>query len=117
MPAVTSKRASRTDNSATSKKRKVEGEVRNNRLAKLSQNVPKSSFEEELGNLTQEIAELKDGNAERDQKWARPDLDPSWDPQTDNLLFQQIDVEEGMLNGKATIRLFGVTDVNTHIFV
>jgi DNA polymerase delta subunit 1 len=111
MPAAASKRTLGTDNSTATKKRKVEGEIRNNRLAKLSQNVPKSSFEEELGSLSQEIAELKDGNAERDQKWARPDLDPSWNPQTDNLLFQQIDVEEGMLDGKSTIRLFGVTEV------
>ncbi|KAF8542192.1 DNA polymerase delta catalytic subunit [Trichophaea hybrida] len=117
MPAAASKRTLGTDNSTTSKKRKVEGEIRNSRLAKLSQNVPKSSFEEELGSLSQEIAELKDGNAERDQKWARPDLDPSWNPQTDNLLFQQIDVEEGMLDGKSTIRLFGVTETGHSVLL
>ncbi|KAF8243268.1 DNA polymerase delta catalytic subunit [Wilcoxina mikolae CBS 423.85] len=117
MPAAASKRTLGTDNSTATKKRKVEGEIRNNRLAKLSQNVPKSSFEEELGNLTQEIAELKDGNAERDQKWARPDLDPSWNPQTDNLLFQQIDVEEGILDSKSTIRLFGVTETGHSVLL
>lgn len=105
------KRPLTTDPATSAKKRKVEGEIRSNRLAKLSQNVPLSSFEKELGNLTQEITDLKKGNAEKDQKWARPDLDPSWDPQTDSLLFQQIDIEEGSLNNKPTIRLFGVTEV------
>jgi DNA polymerase delta subunit 1 len=112
MPATNTKRQLKSDDSAAAKKRKVEGDLKNNRLAKLSQNLPKSSFEEELGNLSQEISDLKGGNAETDQKWARPDLDPSFDPQTENLLFQQIDVEEGTLDGKTTIQLFGVTEVS-----
>lgn len=54
---------------------------------------------------------MQTGNAERDQKWARPDLEPGWDPATESLIFQQIDVEEGTLNGKTNLRLFGVTEV------
>lgn len=51
------------------------------------------------------------GNAENDQKWARPALTDSWGPETHNLIFQQIDVEEGHMDGKTTVRLFGVTEV------
>lgn len=51
------------------------------------------------------------GNNEGDQKWARPDLDAGWDAATENLIFQQIDVEEGALGGKSNLRLFGVTGV------
>lgn len=56
------------------------------------------------------------GNNERDQKWARPDLETGWDPATENLIFQQIDVEEGALGGKTNIRLFGVTGVHNPQF-
>lgn len=113
MPTPTPKRPVPTSTDSAAKKRKVEGDIRHNRLTKLSQNVPKSAFEEELGKMSQEISELKNSNAERDQKWDRPALDPSWNPQTDNLLFQQIDIEEGHLNNKTAIRLFGVTEVGS----
>jgi DNA polymerase delta subunit 1 len=112
MSGTAPKRQLNSTDSAAAKKRKVDGDLKNNRLAKLSKNQPKSGFEEELENLSQEISGLKNGNAETDQKWARPDLDPSFDPQTDNLIFQQIDVEDGNLGGKPTVRLFGVTEVS-----
>ncbi|RPB11091.1 DNA polymerase delta subunit [Morchella conica CCBAS932] len=105
-----------TPEASSAKKPKIEegaktvGETREARLAKASQSVKKSSFEGDLEKLTQEIHELKGGNAERDQKWARPDLEPGWDPATESLIFQQIDVEEGTLNGKTNLRLFGVTE-------
>jgi len=116
-PKAVPKRALPTDNSATAKKRKVGENVKNNRLAKLSQAAPPSSFEEELENLSQEITDLKDGGAERDQKWDRPAVDDAFDPQTDSLLFQQIDVEEGNLGGQNIIRLFGVTEVFLALFM
>jgi DNA polymerase delta subunit 1 len=106
--AAPSKRGQKDNKSNATKKRRVDGD---NRSKKLSLTVAPSSFEQELGNLTQEIQGLKDGNAETDQKWGRPSLDPSWSPQTDNLLFQQIDIEEGHLNCSTAIRLFGVTEV------
>jgi len=112
MPTATTKRILKDETPSSAKKRKVGGEVHNERLAKLSQTLPPSSFEEELGNLTEEIHALKDGNAETDQKWARPPLDSSWDSNKDSLVFQQIDVEEGLLNGKTSIRLFGVTEAH-----
>ena len=73
---------------------------------------PKSQFEEEvLEKLTQDMSDLKQKNAEKDQQWARPSLD-DFDEKTQNLCFQQIDAEEGTLHGgKTTVKLFGVTEV------
>ena len=76
----------------------------------MSQN-PKSSFEEDLARLSQEVRDLKEDNSEKDQHWARPELPKRWDPDSENLIFQQIDCEEGTLDKKATIQLFGVTEV------
>ncbi|KAF3171679.1 DNA-directed DNA polymerase delta [Orbilia oligospora] len=96
-------------NSMASKKRKLDvaGPSQNQKLAKLSQ--VKSSFEEDLGRLTQEIGDLKGANAETDQKWARPSMD-DWKPNEADLIFQQIDTEDGYWNGKPCVRLFGVTE-------
>ena len=111
------------------KKRKLEssGKTRGDRIANLSQQ--KSSFEGDLERLTQE---LKGGqytlfpgedfksltalpvnaeNAEKDQQWERPPL-VDFDPHRDNLTFQQIDAEEGTFRNRATVRLFGVTEVS-----
>ncbi|KAF2727044.1 DNA polymerase delta catalytic subunit [Polyplosphaeria fusca] len=72
---------------------------------------PKSQFEEEvLEKMTQEIETLKQSNTEKDQQWQRPALN-DFDESRDNLCFQQIDAEEGVLNGgRATVKLFGVTE-------
>ncbi|KAK9314188.1 DNA polymerase family B-domain-containing protein [Lipomyces starkeyi] len=67
-----------------------------------------SSFEEDLGRLTQEIEGLQ-GSAEHDQKWARPVLE-RFDPSTTPVVFQQIEAEESMYVGASVIRLFGVTE-------
>lgn len=77
----------------------------------------KSQFEEEvLEKLTQDIGDLKQSNAEKDQQWERPPL-REWDPKTENICFQQIDAEEGRLPGdKMAVRLFGVTEVSLHPF-
>jgi DNA polymerase delta subunit 1 len=54
---------------------------------------------------------LKNKNAENDQQWDRPALS-DFNPEMDNLIFQQIEAEEGTLHGgKATVKLFGVTEV------
>lgn len=105
----------------TSKKRKLEAEESAPRLNMpprssapksfgSSQMQQKSRFEEDLEKLTQDIHELKESNAEKDQQWDRPSLDDFY-PATDNLCFQQIDVEEGESNGHAAVKLFGVTEV------
>lgn len=61
--------------------------------------------------MTQDMAGLKKNNSEKDQQWERPSLD-TFNHETDNLCFQQIEVEEGTLHaGKATVKLFGVTEV------
>lgn len=77
----------------------------------LGSSQPKSKFEEEvLEKLTQDIDALKQNNAERDQHWARPSLD-KFNEKTDTVTFQSIDAEEGTLHGgKATVKLFGVTE-------
>lgn len=76
----------------------------------------KSHFEEEvLEKLTQDINGLKRSNAEKDQQWKRPPLE-HFDPQSDNLCFQQIEAEEGTLRGgKTTVKLFGTTEVRIRL--
>ncbi len=80
---------------------------------KLGSSQPKSQFEEEfLEKLTQDISELKHKNFEKDQQWDRPSLE-DFDENNDSLCFQQIEVEEGTLNGgRATVKLFGVTEAS-----
>ena len=71
-----------------------------------------SQFEAEvLRNLTQGINRLKDKNAEKDQRWERPSLE-NFRANADTLCFQQIEAEEGLFNGRPTIKLFGVTEVS-----
>jgi hypothetical protein len=75
---------------------------------------PKSQFEEDvLVKMSQDIEFNKQNSTERDQQWARPPLDDF--NELDNLCFQQIDAEEGVLSGgKATVKLFGVTQVSCY---
>jgi DNA polymerase delta subunit 1 len=75
---------------------------------------PKSQFEEEvLEKLSQDINGLKENNSEKDQEWSRPPL-KDFNPHRDNLIFQQIDAEDGTLpGGRIAVRLFGVTEVCT----
>ncbi len=79
---------------------------------KFGSSQPKSVFESEvLEKLSQDISDLRQNNAEKDQQWQRPPVPPSFDPQTESLCFQQIEAEEGTLNGgQATVKLFGVTE-------
>ncbi|KAJ6164878.1 DNA polymerase delta catalytic subunit [Penicillium chermesinum] len=78
----------------------------------------KSQFEEEvLEKLTQDIGDLKRSNAEKDQQWERPPLG-QWNPETENICFQQIDAEEGRLPGdKMAVRLFGVTEAGQSVLL
>ena len=69
-----------------------------------------SQFESELEKMTQDIAGLKESNSEKSQNWKRPVL-KQLDPKSQNLVFQQIEVEEGTLNGQPAVKLFGVTEV------
>ena len=73
----------------------------------------KSRFEEEvLEKISQDIETLKQTNAERDQHWKRPSLPENFGEMTHGVTMQQIDAEEGVLNGgKGTVKLFGVTEV------
>lgn len=76
-----------------------------------SQAQQKSQFEEVLEKLTQDISGLKEKNSEKDQQWERPPLE-DFNEMRDDICFQQIDAEEGTLQGgKTTVRLFGVTEV------
>lgn len=78
---------------------------------KLGSSQPKSAFESEvLEKLSQDISDRKQNNSEKDQSWERPPV-VNFDPKRDNLTFQQIEAEEGTLHGgKATVKLFGVTE-------
>ncbi|KAI0138389.1 DNA polymerase family B-domain-containing protein [Pestalotiopsis sp. NC0098] len=78
---------------------------------KFGSSQPKSAFESEvLEKLSQDISDRKQNNSEKDQSWERPPV-VDFDPKRDNLTFQQIEAEEGTLHGgKATVKLFGVTE-------
>ena len=103
---------------ASAKKRKLEPTSSPAARFKSSQNGFKgkigssqpSQFESELEKMSQDIAGLKENNSEKSQNWARPPLG-KFDPELQNLVFQQIEVEEGMLNNQPAVKLFGVTEV------
>ncbi|PMD15313.1 hypothetical protein NA56DRAFT_754066 [Hyaloscypha hepaticicola] len=111
---------------ASTKKRKLEALSSPAARFKSSQNGPKwkvgssqpSHFESEvLEKMTQDMAGLKKNNSERDQEWARPTL-ADFNSATDNLVFQQIECEEGTLHdGKATVKLFGVTEAGHSVML
>jgi DNA polymerase delta subunit 1 len=86
--------------------------------SQLNSSQPKSTFESEvLEKLSQDISELKQTNSEKDQSWDRPPL-VDFDPDTDNLTFQQIEAEEGTLHGgRTTVKLFGVTDKGNSVLL
>lgn len=103
----------------SAKKRKLESLSSPAARFKSSQNGPKgklgssqpSHFESEvLEKMTQDINGLKKNNSEKDQEWARPSL-AGFSPREDKLCFQQIEAEEGTLDGRAAVKLFGVTEV------
>jgi DNA polymerase delta subunit 1 len=86
-----------------------------NRSFNASQPAP-SQFEQTLEKMTQDIEMLKANNTEKDQQWSRPPLPADFSEVTQNLVFQQIEAEEGVLNGgKTTVKLFGVTEVRRPI--
>jgi DNA polymerase delta subunit 1 len=86
--------------------------------SKLTSSQPKSTFESEvLEKLSQDISDLKQNNAEKDQAWERPPV-VDFDPARDSLCFQQIEAEEGYLHGvKATVKLFGVTEKGNSVML
>jgi DNA polymerase delta subunit 1 len=81
---------------------------------RLGSSQSKSEWEENLEKLSQNVSDLKEANAEKDQQWSRPALD-HFDPAKEKLCFQQIEVEEGTLGGDATVRLFGISEVSESI--
>ncbi|BFZ54093.1 DNA-directed DNA polymerase delta [Savitreella phatthalungensis] len=75
----------------------------------------KTSFEEDLERLTQEVKEAKRvGGAEHDQRWARPKLEPV-EPRTNSLIFQSIEIEESQDMEGPTLRLFGVSEAGNSV--
>ena len=110
----------------SAKKRKLNGNLPNGGFhsspakpngvhSKMGSSQPKSQFETEvLEKMTQDISDLKRNNAEKDQQWERPSLD-DFNERTDELCFQQIEIEEGTLHGgKVTLKMFGVSEVGSH---
>lgn len=79
---------------------------------KLGSSQPSHFESEVLEKMTQDMAGLKKNNSETDQQWARPSLADFKEGQ-ENLIFQQIECEEGTLHGgSATVKLFGVTEAS-----
>ena len=107
----------------SAKKRKLNGNLPNGSFhssqngpngvhSKMGSSQTKSQFETEvLEKMTQDISDLKRNNAEKDQQWERPSLD-DFNERSDELCFQQIEIEEGTLHGgKVTLKMFGVSEV------
>ncbi|KAF4467399.1 DNA polymerase delta subunit 1 [Fusarium albosuccineum] len=68
---------------------------------------PKSSFESDVLETIDRV--IKQGASGTDQTWGRPPL-TDFDPDNDNICFQQIEAEEGTIDGGVTVvRLFGIT--------
>ncbi|KAJ4306597.1 DNA-directed DNA polymerase delta [Collariella sp. IMI 366227] len=79
---------------------------------KLASSQQKSTFESEvLERMSQDISDLKQSNAEKDQVWERPPVPRDFDPDTESLSFQAIEAEEGTIQGgQPAVKLFGVTE-------
>ncbi|PQE21214.1 hypothetical protein CJF31_00010851 [Rutstroemia sp. NJR-2017a BVV2] len=92
----------------------------NGAKGKLGSSQPSHFETEVLEKMTQDMAGLKKHNSEKDQEWARPDLS-DFNPDSDNLTFQQIECEEGTLHGgKATTGhsvMLHVTDFLHYLYV
>ncbi|KAK4127612.1 hypothetical protein N657DRAFT_641619 [Parathielavia appendiculata] len=88
------------------------GSSQNDGRGKLASSQQKSTFESEvLERMSQDISDLKQSNAEKDQIWDRPPVPRHFDPAKHSLCFQAIEAEEGTVaGGQATVKLFGVTD-------
>ncbi len=109
---------------ASAKKRKLEptsspatrfNSSQNGPQGKLGSSQPSKFESETLLQMTQDMAGLRKNNSEKDQEWARPGLG-GFDPHKDSLCFQQIECEEGTFeDGKACVKLFGVTEVSSGI--
>jgi DNA polymerase delta subunit 1 len=104
----------------SSKKRKLEPiasspvsrfkSSQNGPRGKLASSQPSHFETEVLEKMTQDMAGLKKHNSEKDQQWKRPELG-HFDPKTETLSFQQIEIEKGTLQGgRATCKLYGVTE-------
>lgn len=87
--------------------------------AKVPSSQVKSTFESEvLEKIGQDMSELKQNNAEKDQSWARPPISKSFNPATSSLCFQQIEAEEGTIHGGSpTVKLFGVTEEGNSVML
>ncbi|CAN6611264.1 DNA polymerase delta catalytic subunit [Trichomonascus vanleenenianus] len=69
-----------------------------------------SSFELDLARVADEIREIDGEGAELSQKWDRPKL-VNFDPDTTDVVFQQIDAEEAVIDGEVSVvRIFGVSE-------
>ena len=113
---------------ASAKKRRVEfapssqprhpGSSQNDPRTKLSASQVKSVFESDvLEKLSQDVSELKNNNAEKDQVWDRPPVG-DFVPSRDNLCFQAIEAEEGFIHGGRTaVKLFGVTEKGNSVLL
>ncbi|QPG75401.1 DNA-directed DNA polymerase delta [Brettanomyces nanus] len=67
-----------------------------------------STFEKELINMSKNKSLDADGNLTTDQVWERPKL-PSFDPDSYDIEFQQLDADETIIRGCSAARFFGVT--------
>ncbi|KAI5287326.1 DNA-directed DNA polymerase delta [Ascosphaera aggregata] len=78
----------------------------------------KSQFVKELEKMTQDIEGLRTTSAEKDQQWRRPMLD-KLDPETDALILQQIECEQGIApsTGRTAVKIFGVTEAGHSVML
>ncbi|KAK4157215.1 DNA polymerase family B-domain-containing protein [Chaetomidium leptoderma] len=109
-PPVSASKKRRLDDPSSSPAVRL-ASSQNDGRRKLASSQQKSTFETEvLERMSQDISDLKQNNAEKDQAWDRPPVPSDFDPENDSLCFQAIEAEEGTISGgQATVKLFGVT--------
>lgn len=110
VPAASKKR--RLDEPPSSSPAARVASSQNDGKGRLASSQQKSAFETEvLERMSQDISDLKENNAEKDQIWDRPPVPSDFDPEKDSLCFQAIEAEEGTLHGgQPAVKLFGVTE-------
>lgn len=77
------------------------------RLKMPSGNETPSEFEKELLSMTENSREF---GHEEEQTWERPPLPNSFNPDTQDVTFQQLDAEESSLGDTTTARFFGISE-------
>ncbi|KAG8744183.1 DNA-directed DNA polymerase delta [Ceratobasidium sp. 414] len=108
IPAGSARKRSQDDAQGTTKKRKVE----NGLSAKKSISGSQPLADSQGSSFVEILEQFEEGDKSAEgghNSWPRPEL-KKFDPETSDIVFQQIDIEEFPDSSGTVIRLFGVTE-------